>query len=101
LTGGSAAMNARARRLLAMNAGEKRPARAGVIPWTIAKRVPVVVGKARKNQQIPSERLQRIEDSSELKIAACGRGRPLLHNDAVGHIDKRQTNGRRARCTAS
>ena len=77
-----------ARRLLRMDAGQERAGRPSVVAGAFAgQRVAVLVGEAAQDGQAIAVRRERLHRRLELEPLAGRSGRPLLHDDAVRHVD--------------
>ena len=82
--------------LLRVHAGEERRRGAHVIAGALAVgRKRRLVRQAGDDEQPVAERRERLEDRRQLEARAVGRRRPLLHLDAVRHVDDRQPARRR------
>ncbi len=71
-----------------MHAGKEGGGGAGMIAGTIAQRAPGVVSQPGEHHQVLAVGLERLENARKFKLAARNRGGPVLHDDAVGHIDE-------------
>ena len=82
--------------LLRMHAGQERPGRAGVVAGPLAgQRVAVLVGEAAQHGQAVAVRRQRLHHRLDVEGGAGRLGRPLLHDDAVRHVDHAEPLDRR------
>ena len=93
-------MNVGALGFLRMHAGQPGGTGPGMVARAIAQRLARVVVKATHHQQLFAELFQRLQGFGELKVTAIGCRRPVLHDDAVGHIEERHAHRRRARALA-
>ena len=74
-----------------MRRGEEAGGGARMVAAAIAERVGVVVHQAGDHEHLIAERLQRLERAGDLEGLARGLGRPVVHHDAVGHVDERRS----------
>ena len=74
-----------------MHAGQERAGGAGVVARPLARqRVAVLVGEPAQDRQPVAERLERLHDRLHPEAAPRRVGRPLVHHDAVRHVDDAQ-----------
>ena len=76
---------------------QERRRGAGVVAAAIAVRPALVTGQAAEHQEFVPERSQRLEDGGELEAGSLGRGRPVGHDGAVGHVEEGHPAGRPGR----
>jgi hypothetical protein len=61
----------------------------------IAERAAGVLREAGEDENVAAMWGERRENARELEIRAIGNGRPLIHEDAVGDVNERETERRR------
>ena len=67
-----------------------------MIAGAIEQRASGVMGQVAEHEDIVFQRLQRLEDARQLGEFTLVAGVPVVHDDAVGHIDERHADGRLA-----
>jgi hypothetical protein len=61
-----------------------------VIPAAVAERVGLMVDETADYRRLIAEGSERLKNRRELEAGALGGRRPLVHDDAVGHVDERE-----------
>ena len=83
------------RGLLDLDAGEVRSGTAAVIAGAVEQRAPAVVGQVADLDHVAAEGFERLEDARQLRgQRPLLRHVPVLHVDAVRHVEERQADGR-------
>ena len=88
LVGGNADVDVRARRLARMHAGEEARICPRMIARAIAERAGIPMSEPAEHGELRAMRRERFEGGWKLEGRARGRGRPVRHVHAVGHIDE-------------